>query len=414
MALNWGVGDLLSVTKLAWDLYHNCYLVAREAPDEFRQLVNELASLQGVLRTLRDDVHSDKSFLEKLGENRKQTLERCLAGCFDTLQKLQQLVIKYKKLGIGDGIQFWRKIKWVSQRPEIAALKSKVMVHTCNLSLCMSSIGKYVKFPPKRLSQLIKCSSSLNRIETQLASALEKQEADPIEELEEAGDQVDTMKPLRKSKTSLLESDGLQSSGLSRQMTGNTLIAVDRNMPTSPDSTPSLESDDYSETATSNPSTPVPRKGSATYNRKPRGLSASSAAKRYPPSPVGSDDDFSEGPKRSQSEKQRSSVQAPRVKGGNVPNVFEAVAEAMRELSRIRIREQSSRPLRIVPQDPVHRPDDALKAKFLALANDELKIRRLNARDWLRVATWWLLKVRWLIVVLLPDTDTALGPKHYE
>lgn len=77
-ALNWGIGDLLSVTKLAWDLYHNCYLVAKEAPDEFRQLVNELASLQGVLRTLRDDVNSDKSFLERMGDNRKQMLERCL------------------------------------------------------------------------------------------------------------------------------------------------------------------------------------------------------------------------------------------------------------------------------------------------------------------------------------------------
>ena len=73
--LNWGIGDLLAVTKLAWDLYHNCILVAREAPDDFRQLVNELASLQACLRTLRYDVNSDKSFLDRLGENRKQTLE---------------------------------------------------------------------------------------------------------------------------------------------------------------------------------------------------------------------------------------------------------------------------------------------------------------------------------------------------
>jgi len=43
--LNWGVGDILAVTKLAWDLYHNCFLVAKEAPDDFRQLVNELAQI---------------------------------------------------------------------------------------------------------------------------------------------------------------------------------------------------------------------------------------------------------------------------------------------------------------------------------------------------------------------------------
>ena len=141
-ALNWGIGDLLAVTKLAWDLYHNCYLVAREAPDDFRQLVNELASLQGVLRTLRDDVHSDKSFLERMGENRKETLERCLTSCTDTLRKLQRLIIKYRELGFADGLQFWRKIKWVGKQGEIKELKSKIMVHTCNISLCMSSIGK--------------------------------------------------------------------------------------------------------------------------------------------------------------------------------------------------------------------------------------------------------------------------------
>lgn len=140
--LNWGVGDLLTVTKLAWDLYHNCYLVAREAPEDFRQLVNELASLQGVLRTLRDDVNSDKSFLDRLGDNRKETLDRCLGSCFDTLNKLQKLVIKYRELGVGDGIQFWRKLKWVGKQGEIADLKSRIMVHTCNISLCMSSIGK--------------------------------------------------------------------------------------------------------------------------------------------------------------------------------------------------------------------------------------------------------------------------------
>ena len=142
MSFGWSAGDIFTCTKLAWDLYHNCYLVARAAPDEFRQLVNELASLQGVLRALRDDVNSDISFLEKLGEARKQTLSRCIAGCYDTLQKLQELVIKYRQLGIDDGLQFWRKIRWVTQQKDVSRLRSKIMVHTCNLSLCMSSIGK--------------------------------------------------------------------------------------------------------------------------------------------------------------------------------------------------------------------------------------------------------------------------------
>lgn len=144
MSVNWGVTDILAVAKLAWDLYHKCYLVARDAPDEFRQLVNELASLQSVLRTVRDDINSDVSFLQKLGESRKESLERCLSGCFETLRRLQDLVIKYRKLGSDQSMQFWKKIKWIAEQKSITDVKARIMVHTCNISLCMTSIGKYV------------------------------------------------------------------------------------------------------------------------------------------------------------------------------------------------------------------------------------------------------------------------------
>lgn len=140
-----GVGDVVQCTRLAWDLYHNCYLVAKAAPEEFRRLVTELAALQGVLRTLRDDVNSDSSFLDRLSEERQQTLERCLASSYDTLKRLEDLVLKYRSLGIDrDGLQFWRRIRWSTQQANISDLRARIMVHTCNLSLCMSSMGKYV------------------------------------------------------------------------------------------------------------------------------------------------------------------------------------------------------------------------------------------------------------------------------
>ncbi|KAI4137362.1 MAG: hypothetical protein LQ341_005176 [Variospora aurantia] len=75
----WGVGDVLALTKLAWDLYHNCYLVAKDAPEDFRLTVNGLASFQAVLRTLRDDENSGSSFLERLNDDRKKMPERQVA-----------------------------------------------------------------------------------------------------------------------------------------------------------------------------------------------------------------------------------------------------------------------------------------------------------------------------------------------
>lgn len=82
--------------------------------------------------------------------------------------------------------------------------------------------------------------------------------------------------------------------------------------------------------------------------------------------------------------------------------VEEVVADARRQLVTVRQRELSSRPLKVVSQDPQRTPDPALSALFQKSANDELQIRRLNARDWLRVATWWLLKV--LLACPIPET----------
>ncbi|KAL9099199.1 MAG: hypothetical protein Q9163_005264 [Psora crenata] len=388
--LNWGIGDVLAITKFAWDLYHNCYLVAREAPDDFRQLVNELASLQGVLRTLRDDINSDKSFFERLGEHRKQTLERCLQSCFDTLRKLQKLTVKYRELGAGDGIQFWRRLKWSTKQGEITDLKSKIMVHTCNISLCMSSIG----------------NSSLARIELSMMKALEKQEATSSDvQMRGLGEEdgVDGLNSLTKAKDA--DAQGIQ--GLQRAFTDTTL---NDHSQISPASTPSISEGDSQDFS----SPDLRRKDVSPVMGKVRKDSSLSMHKTSwpsllpPPSPRASSDGYMDDAikpqhdtlKKSRTKRLMSGPIEPMVKsnghglGSKDPEVQVVVAQAMQELAKIRQKEQSARPLRVVRQDPVHQPNDALKARFEQLAEDELKIRRLNARDWLRVATWWLLKAR--------------------
>lgn len=74
-------------------------------------------------------------------------------------------------------------------------------------------------------------------------------------------------------------------------------------------------------------------------------------------------------------------------------DVKEAVEDAMQELQQVRLREQSLRPLRFEPQDKFHKPDADINQAFERSAYGELKVRRLNTRDWLLVAVWWLLKI---------------------
>ena len=225
---------------------------------------------------------------------------------------------------------------------------------------------------------------------------------------EESVDEDDQLAPLRKSKTvptagsdpSDADDPGL---GIGRQSTQTTL--VDPDVGASPDSTPSLSSEDASEVTFASPITPkhqrhwIPTTGKT---GKGGSFSLDRDLKAIPQSPAhgGVGIDFARTSARPRG---LSSLGADSTttEQGKTQNVDEVVAEAMKTLSLIRQKEQAARPLRIVRQDPQHAPDEALKKRFQQLVDEELKIRRLNAKDWLRVATWWLLKVRMMFPILI-------------
>ncbi|CAG8892141.1 unnamed protein product [Penicillium egyptiacum] len=136
-----GIVEIPALTKVTWDLYNQCQIIAKDAPAGFQKLVTELGSLQDTLRTFPDDVDSNASF-EKMDEDRKQTFGRSLGACLATLQRLKELLARLKGFETGDGKGFWQNIKWATQRTQIEDIRSKIMMHTCNLSLCISFIGK--------------------------------------------------------------------------------------------------------------------------------------------------------------------------------------------------------------------------------------------------------------------------------
>jgi hypothetical protein len=139
MASGFGIVEITDLTKLTWELYSQCRLVSQDAPDEFQNLVTGLGSLQGTLRALGDDVHSNR-FLVKMNDDRKRTLEQCLEVCSTTLQQLKEILAQYGSWGIGDGAQFWQRVPWVTQCSRIEEIRSTIMLQTYNLTLCMSDV----------------------------------------------------------------------------------------------------------------------------------------------------------------------------------------------------------------------------------------------------------------------------------
>ncbi len=265
-------------------------------------------------------------------------------------------------------------------------------------------------------------SSSLARIETSMIKALERQEASTsvsqaqIQDNEE-DDEVDELSPLQKARTAPQAGrngspghDGLGVQGLRRAFTGATLVGTMASV--SPETTPSTTSEEEMSEfgspkmdmeALMSKKTPT-QMGKI---RKNSSTSMDQSLKAFPPSPRTSEDNLRGIPRSSPAGDDLKKPRSRRIMstggesttksngiGSKAPEVVDVVAEAMQELARVRQKEQSARPLRIVRQDPVHRPHDTLTKRFQELADDELKIRRLNARDWLRVATWWLLKAR--------------------
>ncbi|KAI4178364.1 MAG: hypothetical protein LQ348_005618 [Seirophora lacunosa] len=252
------------VRLLAWDLYHKCYKVAKDAPDDFRQLVNKLASLQGVLRTLRDDANSDDSFTRRLDDSRKERLESCIQSCHDTLRNLKKLVSKYQELVVGDGKQFWRKLQWVTEKGHITDF-----------------------------------SSALARIENSMINTLKRQ-----------GASEETVEPVMMKASTF--SNGWDTKPL--------------------------------------PPTPLPY------------------------------EDHGETPQLLDERL----IHLGKDEAGRPHSVAEAVEEANQELLKVRQKDQAARPLRIVEEDPLHTVDDTLKERFQQLADDELRVRWLSAKDWLR------------------------------
>ncbi|KAL9037431.1 MAG: hypothetical protein Q9180_003719, partial [Flavoplaca navasiana] len=93
------IGDVLQLSRLAATLYTKGWLVARDAPQDFRDLVQELLLLKDILfivhrkvtrEVTRDDDDDDGLY--------SHVTKRVLQQCFGALSDFSVLVAKYENL----------------------------------------------------------------------------------------------------------------------------------------------------------------------------------------------------------------------------------------------------------------------------------------------------------------------------
>ena len=130
MSFGISVGDFLAASHLALTLYRQCYLVARDAPQEFQLLVAELATLSTTLRLLQDEVVDENSVLVKSGEDRLR-MKEMINRVDGTLKQLEKFSEKYAKLldpGRSKVRKVWDKVKWSAEMADIDGLRNKVRI----------------------------------------------------------------------------------------------------------------------------------------------------------------------------------------------------------------------------------------------------------------------------------------------
>ena len=128
MSFGFGVGDFLAVTKLAWEVY-TAYKDYKEAPDDFRNISDEIKSLHIIV-----DRHKDEFLNTTLNPDEAAQLREILQGCTNVLEDLDRLRIKYMSLGSapGSSSQAIDRIKWSQEN--IAELRARLSSNTVLLT----------------------------------------------------------------------------------------------------------------------------------------------------------------------------------------------------------------------------------------------------------------------------------------
>ncbi|KAL8691651.1 MAG: hypothetical protein Q9218_003172 [Villophora microphyllina] len=124
------VGDILQLSKLAADLYTKGWVVARDAPQEFRDLVHDLLLLKDVLYVVHSKIKGDSDLY---GDPTKRVLQRCSESLFE----FSILVQKYENLALSDRGHWFRRLQWSREQDSIKECHNKLQKHQQLLNLVL-------------------------------------------------------------------------------------------------------------------------------------------------------------------------------------------------------------------------------------------------------------------------------------
>ena len=129
MSFGFGVGDILTVSKLAVTVY----TAYKDAPNDYKHIAGEVKSLEIIINKAAQHFESTT-----LSDNDRQQGQEVLKSCQDVLEDLHSLIEKYKSLASANTGQALQRVMLGIE--DIATLRARL---TSNATLLSSFIRRF-------------------------------------------------------------------------------------------------------------------------------------------------------------------------------------------------------------------------------------------------------------------------------
>ena len=123
MSFGFGVGDILTISELAVKVY----TAYKDAPDEYKHIVEEVKSLQIMISKATQHFESTT-----LSDNDRQEGQEVLKGCQSVLRDLNSLIEKYNSLAMANKSQVFKRVQLGTE--DVTALRVRLATNATLLS----------------------------------------------------------------------------------------------------------------------------------------------------------------------------------------------------------------------------------------------------------------------------------------
>ena len=128
MSFGYGVGDFIAISKLAATVY----TAYKEAPNDYKNIAEEVKSLQGVINKAAKHFKSTT-----LSSDDRRDGQEALKSCQSVLEDLNSLIEKYRSLASTNKRLVFKRVKLGTE--DIATLRARL---TSNATLLSSFIRR--------------------------------------------------------------------------------------------------------------------------------------------------------------------------------------------------------------------------------------------------------------------------------